>query len=991
MTETFFEKAGRLDRIISAGPTKCDYSRDLASLLSVDALRTYFFQKITDPEWLEKLDNAGAFKSAPNPTENPEEGTVAFPLWVEGEYLKKIASNSSLEENIVKILIALPRTDNPRVSEAILEIALKLQPSFAVRLIPRSIDAIRSKYLLRIHMKAGELVSYLARHGQTDAAISLARAALEIVEETPKTSGAEDKTPFHNLREPLGRVDIWGYEQILTKNIPDLVSAAGLSALSLLCDLLDRAILLSDKRGSERRPEDLSYIWRPAIEDNQQNLNMGLKPLLVTAVRSASEQLAEERQVPTAILVNELDRRGASWRVFQRLALHLVRTRPEEAIEEIKNRLLHPERFEISDLRHEYFLLQQMCFGYLSPEEQSTVLAWIKNGPNQATVDQISEAYVQFAGRDVTEEDKENVVLSWKRDRVAPLKSYLSPEWKASNPKLFPDDIEEMHPEFPSYHVRTWGPGGGDARSELQSKTPSETVKYLNDRKPSGDVFRDSSPEAIGLELTNLISANPALYAARASDFTGLRDPTHAIAVVQGFQFAVTKQNVFEWPEVVRFCAWATGGSETLAYADGQNVATKRSWLGTAVARLLSDGFASENNPVPIGLRGLAWEAIEPVTRDPDPTPEREQEYSKRKIDVEAAKQRSKTRFDPFMVAINSARGVAIEAVVRYAIWLRKNSSAMGNDAPVAQGFTAMPEVQEVLDRHLQRNTDPSIAVRTVYGHRLPWLQLLDPKWTEANVGRIFPTNDNALWHAAWDTYISYSAAYDNVFDLLRPYYAFATEQIGRHDHLWEGPQPPDFSLSQHLLTFYWRGKMDVKDSILTDFYSNASGELAAHALSFIGRALRDTPGSASREVLNRLVMLWHERLAAASRDPVKGGQELKEFGWWFVSNQMGDEWSVAQLIEVLRIAETIDPDFMVVDELARISTSMPRQCVDALSMIVRGDKKGWAILGWADKARQIMTAAMKSGDATARREAEDLINYLGSQGNFDFGTLLHG
>jgi hypothetical protein len=293
------------------------------------------------------------------------------------------------------------------------------------------------------------------------------------------------------------------------------------------------------------------------------------------------------------------------------------------------------------------------------------------------------------------------------------------------------------------------------------------------------------------------------------------------------------------------------------------------------------------------------------------------------------------------------------------------------------------------LDFHLNPENDPSISIRAVYGQRAPWLQLLDDKWVRENTSKIFPRENGEFWHAAWDTYIRYSQPYDKVFEWLRSEYSFAVEQIDTHDHGWATSEGPDSSLAQHLMSFYWRGKLDIQNEILEAFYQRADTKLRAHALGFVGRSLRNTAGSIPGSVAMRLRELWKKRLQASTQRPQTSTEELKQYGWWFASGKFGDEWSITQLLETLRLAKQIEPDQLVVERLVEMTRTTPLQCVQALAMMIEGDTKGWAILGWEDKAKEILRTAMRSSNPEAQREAEELVNLLGSQGHFDFGQIL--
>ena len=99
------------------------------------------------------------------------------------------------------------------------------------------------------------------------------------------------------------------YGEILKNNIPDLVLAAGFPAFEMLCSLLASAIH-SRTRSEPGRREDYSTGWRPAIEDNAENLPArDLRAMLVEAVRDAAEQLAGADPGAIPRIVQELEQR----------------------------------------------------------------------------------------------------------------------------------------------------------------------------------------------------------------------------------------------------------------------------------------------------------------------------------------------------------------------------------------------------------------------------------------------------------------------------------------------------------------------------------------------------------------------------------------------------------------------------------------------------------------------------------------------------------
>src|SRR5712691_7810091 len=82
----------------------------------------YFFSKISSPDWLQPLLEEGLFKKPPSPIR--EGNYVRFPLWPESAYLARVAGENP--DLAARVLFAIPETDNVRVHEDLVEVALKI-------------------------------------------------------------------------------------------------------------------------------------------------------------------------------------------------------------------------------------------------------------------------------------------------------------------------------------------------------------------------------------------------------------------------------------------------------------------------------------------------------------------------------------------------------------------------------------------------------------------------------------------------------------------------------------------------------------------------------------------------------------------------------------------------------------------------------------------------------------------------------------------------
>ena len=102
---------------------------------------------------------------------------------------------------------------------------------------------------------------------------------------------------------------------VLKKTLGDLVTAGGPQVLETFSHLLEMALEVFRYQQLDKRPEDLSYIWRPAIEDHRKNERHDESEraisALVTAVRDAAKMLASDD--PKGVLPELIDFLGCRY------------------------------------------------------------------------------------------------------------------------------------------------------------------------------------------------------------------------------------------------------------------------------------------------------------------------------------------------------------------------------------------------------------------------------------------------------------------------------------------------------------------------------------------------------------------------------------------------------------------------------------------------------------------------------------------------------
>jgi hypothetical protein len=883
--------------------------------------------------------------------------------------------------DVMHVALRIPETNNVRVWEDLAEIALKLPPPLAAKFVPLAERWLQSRNHLLLPEKLGQLVSHLAKGGQFSAALQLAKRLMVVLPDPKSTEAGTDEDEKYRLPPtPKSQFDEWEYQRILTRNIPDLITASWKETFSWLCDLLEQAIVFSRSSKDDTGPEDYSYIWRRAIEDHEQNVHHGLEDLLVSAVRDSAQQVAVLHPECVKDVIGILEARR--WKVFHRLALHLMRLHPDSVLDVITDRLTDHDRFE--ETVHEYRLLLQAMWARIGPGAQKTILGWIEAGPTD--IEERSSWWEKEKGERPSPEQEQNYKKNWQLKKLALIHKDLNQTWQDHYQTLLREVGEPEHPEFSSYTVSWRGPTSPKDKQDLQALSVPALRSFLENWKPEKD-WRGfaATPEGLGRTLTAVMSEAPGRYAESALEFRGL-DPTYVRSVIEGFDQALGHNRPFSWQPVLALCRWVIDQPISLPgrVVSDRDTDPDWGWTRKSIARLLSSGFTHDTLQFPLDLRETIWEILQPLTQDPDPTSDDEAESEG-------------TKWEPTTLSINTTRGNALHAVIRYAVWVQEYLDKSSGETPQkTHSFESLPEVRQVLDYHLDPANDPSAAIRSIYGQCLPNLYWLDSSWVAAQVKKIFPTDTGAfrLHLAAWDAFIGFTNPYMKLFQLVKDEYRAAVERIGANLPEQQLSADRNDRLAEHLMALYWWGELPLEEhqGLIARFYEKASPELSAHAMDFLGRCLRDRDNKElPEEAIDRLKAFWMWRFTqiTTSGKSKHYAKELSEFGGWFASGHLDLTWSISQLLEVLKRTGKAEPDHLVIERLVEICEAVPGQAVECLRLLIEGDKEGWLLLGQQENVRQLLSSALASADDHVKEAATDFINWLAARGIRDFFSLL--
>ena len=949
-------------------PSDADVAQALRAAARLET-RTYFFDRLENPKWVPALAEHGFFDGAPDPVDADEPGYVQFPPWPEGRYLVRMAPAAPLA--VAEVLKKLPPSTNPGVTRTLLECVQALPSEQFQELAPHTAKWITdpevAAFLDHFADEAATAIARLMRENKVKQGLKAAKKLLSLKRRSVASSGSPDDETLPMLSEPVGRLSDWEYEQAIKKILPDLIDSAGIKGLERLSWLLAVAVKFSRHQDEPADSDGNSVIWRPAIEDHSQNSDHGVRCVVVTAVRDAAVCLAEVSDENLRAVVEMLEAGSA---VHRRIALHVltvVASGAELAAERIANR----DIFEDYRLKHEYSELLRSRLGESPPEVRRTFLDWVTAGPDLDGLRQFHEART---GSVPTPEDEATYAGGWKRDWLSIVAEHLSGDEAEEHSELVAKHGEAHHPDFLTWSESGFGDGAPLAAGDMNAMSADAVIDYLASWEPDEGDGWGFGPTMRGLGRTfeEVVVDRAADFAAVAGQLEAL-DPTYVRSFLGGLETAVKAGAPVPWDQPIRLMESVL--EHPFDHEDDTPESGRDpgwSWARGRAASLIQEGVVDRDNRIPFELREAVWGVLESLTRDPNPTP------------AEEATAASYSSIDPFTQSINTNRSKAMHAVMAYALWCRRELDARGIDTAV--GFDLIPEVRTVLQDHLDAGSEPSLAVRAVYGKWLPWLILIDETWTATNVALILPPDPelSMLRDAAWNTYIGWCPPFDPAYEALTHEYEAAVERVPSEGTVdLTGNERADAKLGEHLLAFHWRGCL--QPALLERWFERADDELAARVMDFLGRALNNTEEDIEPEVLQRVQQLWDTRLDAIAREPEAHKSEADAFAYTFASAKLDDDWSLAGLEVTLRPGSPRWSGRPVIGRLAEIADTKPAEATRCTLRMLQGSANEWDHLGWRDQVQDVLAATNHSTDAETTENRKAIVDYYVTRGDQEF------
>jgi len=951
-------------------PTDAQIQR-LQSLTSQPARLRYFFSRLENPRWLERLADDGWFdpERVPEPITEAD-GTVRIDVWPLSEYLRRVAGEVPVAA--AAVVGRLASTANPIVQRDIVAALLRLPVASAADSTDDVIAWIRGPYAQWLDEKdLSGLAAMLLNEGQQEAGRRLASVILTWLEGS------------YWLREAVAM-------------LADPLQRSGVDGVLVLADALDHVI------GDEPITEMASFS-RASIADHEQDQHIDAADHLIDGLRDTA--LAYLRRTGDLAVLTALLRRPAA--LYARIVYYVTsaalpeidasRADPVAASRSAALRgyartlVVDKTAFADSRTRLEYGALVRAMLAHLTRGDVAQLADWLRQGP------QMSDTEIsQMLGSPGTPAAAEHVAGfkdHWRADRIAVLGPDLPEPLRDIATDLAARRVSPPeHPGFSHWMSMDLGIESPVSAQELASMSVTEITELARAYRPPAHIVFRFPEYALAQQITEDVVARSAEYSRQASRFTDLQ-PGYVNAFLNGLRQAIEthgRSRPADGAAPPLDLAWEPVLNLAASIADkpdpgGRNAEQQEDsprWLHRSVAMLLKTALATPGSGLPAQSAGTTLAILRRLLHSPDPVPEDEARDD---------------ALDPADRALNSVRGQAVGCLVASVGWWRRLDGTE-EDAP--------PVLLELLSRELDPGREASTAVRTVYGQFFPLLHACLPSWTSEHLEALFgppageseisqrdkaelpeQTPAGQLGQATFDAYVLANGPQDRHFlDLLKPYYEREIVRLRRPPRAWRSTiRNTRQAVLDHLLLFMLWGALDTDDPLVKLAIRRAGTQETGAAVGHLGwlifRAGETEPNLVQRA--QDLWTCWRERaqIRATNGDHDSAAAMVAGFPWWWRADNLDATWQFSELLLVLEISPAIETPGLVTQTIAdRIEGNEPN-AVTALDIIFDNTTNNVQLQDAVIKAQLAIRHLLSAPDPEIRKRATVLVQKIAGWG----------
>ncbi len=983
--------------------TEIEIKRVMRLLQSRGQNYRYFFLNAKDPMWIPHLRANGFFGNPPE-VERTEDGGLKIPDWPPIYYLERVFEAPTVRDEVLSILDELPETTNPRVLEGIVNIVLKSDDSNnLVRFSEKLLTFV--DHCLGGHEKIIRLVNKLSFEdgplGRFSEAFLFRVVAFQPDQQAEEKQARRIADPqdwtiltkitdfqaFEKARkkldqevlEPHVHFNEWEYQEIFEKGVRPLSQREPYRVARILIDATETMIRLTFHQDEleEVGSKDYSISWCKRVDETNRHYQ-DTRENLVRTLTFACEKVYEE--APEFVSALDQALRNQRWDIFTRIRQHLYAQHLTEETKPWIRELILAHKDYAKWQHHFEFqsMIRLACekFGadLLTRVERERIFEAILSGPSK-------QDFREFMEDQFTEELFEKRKHYFHRVQLSPFGPVLFDQYadyfqqlEAEEEKLVTED------DYPPYRME--GVRSGEERSpkpadELKKMSDEELLSFLNEWK---DVHCNSEEWWVDINFRGLAQAFESIFKEFilpdesrlhfwAENREWIERPIYVRAMVSAIHERVKSGQFDKLDHWLELCEWVLSHPDQ-PREEGVNRSEESGqhpdWESSrrAVGDFVEMCLGKDVN-VPISAREQLAALLNKLCT----------EYDRRLDDDEPV---LLNRDDQLTEAINNTRSRALESLVDFGYWVRRQLEDNG---------TGTPEVFAILEKRIESGSERPLTLPEYALLGLNYFNIwgLNEEWATARKGDFFPQENLRAWVEAFGNFLQYTRPYEATFDLLRDDFEFALKNIEEFKIDSRRPTHLTDTLGEHLFTYYLWGvyPLSGEGSLLAPFYEKTAPDRSrwSHLFDFVGRVLTESGRQLEESLLQRTIEFFDWRFE--KREP----SELKEFTYWLEATRLDAEWRLKSYSRILDISgpENIEiySQMSTLSEMLESHTELVVECFAKLTDSVVKNRSTFYIQ--PDKAKPILRAGLHSDDATVRANAERARENLLKDERFDF------
>ena len=937
----------------------------------------FFFQQIaetTDVSWLSELEKRDYFKHPPS-VEPIGDGQVIFPFWWPIRYLAKISSQAP--DEVIEIVLQLPKTNNPRVYDGILDIALELQGEQSAKLKPKILESIGREDQSQTYRYAN-LLAHWVKENQIADALELSKILVAFVPDPQSKEKQErrkeDPMSWGTLLHPSARFNHWEYSEIITKGVCLLAENEPYETTRFLINATSNMLCLRIHPDEFDKSQDFSNIWFARLHIPEKDYG-NPDEMLVHALTFACEKVFEKSHDVIADLDNLL--RKQKWKIFKRLRHHLYAQYPNDKTKPwIRELILEREDYHESEHTYEFQQMIRSACEYLgetlfTKEERTRIFDAIRSGPPK-------DDFREWLGEKFTEERFQKRQHYYHRQQLTPFASVLFDEYKTYFQKLESEaDTPIFNDNYPPYETKSGSVSNRSPKSseDLTNLTDEKLLAYINawekeDELAEHDPFVKVNIEALANVFQSVFRESIIPDTNRLKFWMENREkierPIYVRMMIYAMQAHVKEKNFNQLNKWLTFCEWVLSRPDREHDADyrlGDESRENPQWSNSrrAVGDFIGVCLEKEID-VPIVAREQLAKLLETICT----------QYDWR---LDENHPTTMNQYDPLTEGMNNTRSRALENLVTFGFWLRDHDPD-----------TNILEVTTILERRFSPETNYPLTLPeyAILGKNYLSICSLNETWATEHKSGFFPQSKLPEWAAAFSSFVLCNGASKPIFKILKDDFNFALQHLQAIKNRNRGGHEPIKVLGERLFHYYLLDMfpLEGQESLLERFYqqTDKKREHWANLFNYIGHRLWNTGKDLNQNTEDSVRTFCDWRLKFG--EPT----ELRYFTTWLQAECISTRWRLKTYSKVLDICEVEDWGIHV-KILCEMLPNHTEMVVECFFKLTEGTKKD-NIYIQKEEANAILKAGRESTDESVRSNTELIRENLLNSGRFVFPDL---